>query len=62
MIFWQVAAIVAVVFLASVAGSLITIGKEIGKCERTMSALFAVLVLYAPTKKKEDGYADRSPY
>lgn len=62
MIFWQIVSIVAVVFLASIAGSLVTVGKTLIKCEKTMSALFALLVLYVPTKKKDGDYASRSAY
>lgn len=62
MIFWQILCVMGVLFLASIAGSLITLGKTLIKCEKTMSALFGFLVLYVPTKKKDGEYASRSTY
>lgn len=60
--FWNAISIVAVLLLASIAGSLVNLNKAVNKCEKTMSALFALLIVYIPTKKKDDDYARRSSY
>ena len=56
--FWQIIAVLAIVFLASIAGSVLTLSKTLVECKKEMSALFALLIMYIPTKKKETyGYA-----
>ncbi|MBR1536000.1 MAG: hypothetical protein IJ630_03580 [Treponema sp.] len=51
--FWNAISIVAVLLLASIAGSLVNLTKAVNKCVETMSALFALLIVYIGPKNEE---------